>query len=133
MPEAGPTHHVVGVLPLNEGREHVDPVLHGAGAPQGVAGFIEEVPGQNIGVLLVQLAAVGVAPAEQQLVSISRCKTTGTITSLLSQTLAACRVMDGDDMSCPSPHVRNWLMAYNLSQHCVRPLQHKGRALCWPQ
>ena len=57
------SHHVVGVLRLDEGRKQVDPLLDRLVVALGLAGLIQEIPGKDGGVLLVQQPIVRVAPA----------------------------------------------------------------------
>ena len=61
------SHHVVGVLRLDEGRKEVDPLLDCLIVTLGLAGLVQEIPGKDGGVLLVQQAVVGVAPAGRAL------------------------------------------------------------------
>ena len=63
------SYHVVGVLRLDEGRKEVDPLLDCLVVALGLAGLVQEIPGKDGGVLLVQQAVVGVAPAGRALLS----------------------------------------------------------------
>ena len=57
------SHHVVGVLRLDEGRKEVDPLLDRLVVALGLAGLVQEIPGKDSGGLLVQQPIVSVAPA----------------------------------------------------------------------
>lgn len=59
------THHVVGVLGLDEGRKGVDPGLHGLVVSAGLTRLVQQVPGEDGGVLFVQLPIVRVAPIQE--------------------------------------------------------------------
>ena len=54
---------MVGVLRFDEGREEVDPLLDRLVVALGLAGLVQEIPGKDGGVLLIQQPIVGVAPA----------------------------------------------------------------------
>ena len=54
---------MVGVLRLDEGREDVNPLLDRLVVTLALPGLVQEVPGKDGGILLVQQPIVGVAPA----------------------------------------------------------------------
>lgn len=56
---------MVGVLGLDEGREGVDPGLHGLVVPAGLTRLVQQVPGEDGGVFLVQLPIIRVTPVQE--------------------------------------------------------------------
>ncbi len=56
---------MVGVLGLDEGCKGVDPGLHGSVVSTRLPRLVQQVPGEDGGVLLVQLPIVYVAPAQE--------------------------------------------------------------------